>query len=88
MKYKSQTEKAAYQLFVDALPYYWEIFDKIPHPIQFRLFVNGYGSASMACVDIANHWLSPKLARDARKRLSHMQAWKGKKPIFKEKNNG
>ncbi|WP_405329534.1 hypothetical protein [Fibrobacter sp.] len=76
----SQTEKAAYQLFVDALPYYWEIFDKIPHPIQFRLFVNGYGSAAMACVDIVNHWLSsPKLARDARKRLFHMQAWKGNK---------
>lgn len=76
----SQTEKAAYQLFIDALPYYWESFDKIPHPIQFRLFVNGYESAAMACVDIANHWLSPKLARDARKRLFHMQAWKGKEP--------
>lgn len=76
----SQTEKAAYQLFIDALPYYWESFDKIPHPIQFRLFVNGYESAAMACVDIANHWLSPKLARDARKRLFHMQAWKGKDP--------
>lgn len=76
----SQTEKAAYQLFVDALPYYWETFDKIPHQIQFRLFVNGYGSAAMACVNIANHWLSPKLARDAQKRLVHMQAWKGNEP--------
>lgn len=76
----SQTEKAAYQLFVDALPYYWETFDKIPHQIQFRLFVNGYGSAAMACVDIANHWLSPKLARDAQKRLVHMKAWKGNEP--------
>ena len=77
----SQTEKAAYQLFVDALPYYWEIFDKIPHPIQFRLFVNGYGSAAMACVDIVNHRISnPGLARDARKRLFHMQAWKGNEP--------
>lgn len=77
----SPVKKAAYQLFVDALPYYWETFDKIPHPIQFRLFINGYGSAAMACNDIVNHWLStPKLARDARKQLVNMQTWKGNEP--------
>lgn len=76
----SQTDKAAYTLFTDALPYYWSTWSSLPAGLRFHLSINGYGSAAMACVDIVNHWLSPKLARDARKRLFHMQAWKGNEP--------
>lgn len=77
----SQSEKAAYQLFVDALPYYWDTWSSLPAGLRFRLTINGYGSAAMACVDISNHWLStPKLAREAQKKLTHMQVWKGEEP--------
>ena len=76
-----QLDKPAYQLFVDALPYYWETWNSLPDGLRFSLMINGYGSAAMACVDIVNHRISsPGLARDARKRRFHMQAWKGKKP--------
>lgn len=77
----TQTDKAAYTLFTDALPYYWCTWSLLPAGLRFSLMINGYGSAAMACVDIANHWLSsPKLARQAQKQLTHMQAWKGDEP--------
>ena len=77
----SQSDKAAYQLFVDALPYYWDTWNSLPAGLRFSLMINGYGSAAMACVDIVNHRISsPGLAMDARKRLVHMQAWKGEEP--------
>lgn len=77
----TQTDKAAYTLFTDALPYYWSTWELLPAGLRFSLMINGYGSAVMACVDIVNHRISsPGLARDARKRLFHMQAWKGDKP--------
>ena len=77
----TQTDKAAYTLFTDALPFYWDTWSSLPAGLRFSLMINGYGSAAMACVDIANHWLSSqKLAREAQKRLFHMQAWKGNKP--------
>ena len=77
----TQTDKAAYALFVDALPFYWDTWSSLPAGLRFSLMINGYGSAAMACADIVNHRISsPKLARDARKRLFHMQAWKGDKP--------
>ena len=77
----TQTDKAAYALFTDALPYYWDTWSLLPAGLRFRLIINGYGSAAMACVDIANHWISsPKLARQAKKQLTHMQAWKGNGP--------
>ena len=77
----TQTDKAAYTLFTDALPYYWSTWESLPAGLRFRLFLNGYGSAAMACVDIANHWLSSqKLAREAHNKLTHTQAWKGNKP--------
>ena len=77
----TQSDKAAYTLFTDALPFYWDTWSSLPAGLRFRLMVNGYGSAAMACADIVNHRISsPKLARDARKRLFHMQAWKGNKP--------
>lgn len=77
----SQTDKAAYTLFTDALPYYWSTWSSLPAGLRFHLSINGYGSAAMACVDIVNRRLSsPGLAGDARKRLFHMQAWKGKEP--------
>lgn len=73
-----QNEKAVYTLFTDALPYYWSTWEKLPSGLRFRLSLNGYGSAAMACNDIANHWLSSsKLAKEAQKKLTHMQAWKG-----------
>lgn len=75
------SEKAAYTLFTDALPYYWSTLKELPAGLRFRLSMNGYGSAAMACVDIANHWLStPKLVKEAQKQLTHMQAWKGGEP--------
>ena len=74
----TQTDKAAYTLFTDALPYYWDTWRSLPAGLRFRLMINGYGSAAMACVDISNHGLSsPKLAREAQKQLTHMQVWKG-----------
>ena len=77
----TQTDKAAYTLFTDALPYYWDTWSSLPDGLRFSLMINGYGSAAMACVDIVNHRIfSPELARDARKRLFHMQAWKGNEP--------
>lgn len=77
----TQTDKAAYTLFTDALQYYWDTWSSLPPELRFRLMINGYWSAAMACVDIANHWLSsPKLAREAQKKLTHMQVWKGEEP--------
>lgn len=77
----TQTDKAAYTLFTDALPHYCDTWDSLPAGLRFSLMINGYESAAMACVDIVNHRISsPGLARDARKRLFHMQAWKGNKP--------
>ena len=75
------SDKAAYTLFTDALPYYWDTWGSLPDGLRFSLMINGYGSAAMACVDIANHRISsPKLAMEAQKQLTHMQAWKGKEP--------
>lgn len=69
-------EIAAYTLFNDALPYYWETADKYPAGLRFRLAINGYGSAAMACVDIANHVLTtPKLKREANRALVAMQTF-------------
>lgn len=77
----SQLDKPAYTLFTDALPYYWDTWSSLPAGLRFSLMINGYGSAAMACNDIANHWLSSqKLAREAQKKLTHMQVWKGDKP--------
>lgn len=77
----SQTDKAAYTLFTDALPYYWSTWSSLPAGLRFHLSINGYGSAAMACVDIANHWLSSqKLAKETQKKLTHTQAWKGEEP--------
>ena len=74
----TQADKAAYTLFTDALPYYWDTWNSLPAGLRFSLMINGYGSAAMACVDIVNHRISsPGLARYARKRLFHRQAWKG-----------
>jgi hypothetical protein len=53
-----EQEKAAYALFNDALPYYWETADKYPPMLKLRLALNGYGSAHAACHDIANHQLT------------------------------
>lgn len=69
-------EKAAYALFNDALPYYWVLADKYPPLLKLRLALNGYGSAAMACVDIATHVLtSPKLKREANCALVAMQTF-------------
>lgn len=69
-------ENAAYALFNDALPYYWEIADKYPPMLKLRLAVNGYGSAHAACVDIANHVLTtPKLKREANRALVAVQTF-------------
>ena len=77
----AEKEKAAFELFKAALPYYWKTADELPAGLRFHLAMNGYGSAAMACVDIANHWLStPKLKREANRALTHMQSWKGDEP--------
>lgn len=69
-------ENAAYALFSDALPYYWELADKYPPLLKLRLAINGYGSAAMACVDIATHVLTePKLKRQANRALVAMQTF-------------
>lgn len=69
-------ENAAYALFNDALPYYWETADKYPAMLRLRLAVNGYGSAHAACVDIANHQLtSRKLKREAGRALVSVQTF-------------
>lgn len=69
-------ENAAYALFNDALPYYWEIADKYPPMLKLRLAVNGYGSAHAACADIANHVLTtPKLKREANRALVAVQTF-------------
>lgn len=69
-------EKAAYALFNDALPYYWETADRYPPMLKLRLAINGYGSAAMACVDIATHVLTtPKLKREANRALVAMQTF-------------
>lgn len=67
-------EKAAYALFNDALPYYWETADKYPAMLKLRLALNGYGSAHAACFDIANHQLTTaKLIREANRALIQVQ---------------
>ena len=72
----NDTENAAYALFNDALPYYWETADKYPPILKLRLAVNGYGSAHAACVDIANHVLtSRKLKREANRALVSVQTF-------------
>jgi hypothetical protein len=77
----TETEQSAYRLFNDALPYYWHTVDELPAGLRFHLAMNGYGSAAMACVDIANHWIvTPKLAREVQKSLVHTQTWKGVEP--------
>lgn len=69
-------EKAAYALFNDALPYYWELADKYPPLLKLRLAINGYGSAAMACVDIANHQLTTaKLKQEANHALVAVQTF-------------
>lgn len=74
-------EMRAYRLFNACLPYYWTPADELPAGIRFRLAMNGYGSAVMACNDIVNRRLcSPKLAREAQRALTHMQTWKGVEP--------
>ena len=77
-----EQEKAAYALFMDALPYYWESDPrKVPAGLRLRLALNRYPSAAMACVDIATRQLvTPKLAREAGRRLVAIQAWKGVEP--------
>lgn len=72
----NDTENAAYALFNDALPYYWETADKYPPMLKLRLALNGYGSAAMACVDIANHQLmTPKIKREANRSLVSVQTF-------------
>lgn len=69
-------ENAAYALFNDALPYYWELADKYPPMLKLRLALNGYGSAAMACVDIVNHQLTtPKIKREANRALVAVQTF-------------
>lgn len=69
-------ETAAYALFNDALPYYWETADTYPPMLKLRLALNGYGSAAMACVDIANHQLmTAKLKREANHALVAVQTF-------------
>lgn len=76
-----EQEKAAYRLFKAALPYYWKTPAETPAGLRFHLLINRYGSAAIACIDIANHWLcTPKLAREAQRALAHMQTWKGVEP--------
>lgn len=71
-----QQENAAYALFNDALPYYWETADKYPAMLKLRLAINGYGSAHAACVDIANHQLmTAKLKREANRALISVQTF-------------
>lgn len=69
-------ENAAYTLFNDSLPYYWETADKYPPMLKLRLALNGYGSAHAACVDIANHVLtSRKLKQEANRALVSVQTF-------------
>lgn len=69
-------EKAAYKLFNDVLPYYWQTADRYPPMIKLRLAVNGYGSAPAACVDIANRVLTTrKLKREANRALVSVQTF-------------
>ena len=71
-----EREKAAYALFNDALPYYWETADKYPAMLKLRLAINGYGSAHAACVDIANHQLATaELKREANRALISVQTF-------------
>ena len=72
----SDTEIAAYTLFNDALPYYWETPDKYPAMLKLRLALNGYGSAHAACVDIASHWItSRRLQREVNRALISVQTF-------------
>ena len=76
-----EQEMKAYRLFNACLPHYWKTADELPAGLRFHLAMNGYGSAAMACNDIANCWLcTPKLAREANRALTHMQVWKGVEP--------
>lgn len=74
-----EQEQAAYNLFMECLPYYWESNPRnVPASIRLALALNRYPSAAMACVGIAYHELvTPKLKRDACARLNDIQAWKG-----------
>ena len=72
-----EQEKIAVDLFEMALPYYWKTGDEYPARLKLQLFLNGYGSANSACVDIANHWIeSPKLKREINRQLTHMESFK------------
>jgi len=76
-----EMEQRAYRLFNACLPHYWKTAEELPEGLRFHLAMNGYGSAAMACVDIANHYIyTPKLAREVQKALTHMQVWKGVEP--------
>lgn len=75
-----EQETAACNLFHEAIQYYWSNPEELPAGLRFHLAMNGYGSAAMACIDIANHWIvTPSLARKLQKELVSMQAWKGDK---------
>lgn len=69
-----EQEMKAYRLFNAALPYYWQTADELPAGLRFHLAMNGYGSAAMACIDIADHWIAtPKLAREVSRALVAVQ---------------
>ena len=76
----TDSQKIALDLFNDALPFYFSTYDELPDELKFRLMINQYGSAAMACVDIALHQLPGKACKECKKRLTHTQTWRGIEP--------
>ena len=67
-------DRRAYAAFCDWLPYYYATAPEVPAGMRFRIALNGYPNAAMACVDIATHLIRDKrLARKAQKELVTMQ---------------